>query len=198
MLKLEPVPSPSSGEEPERPSGRRDADLVASVRAGDTEAFRLLVRRHQERLFRYGVRMTGEYDRAMDLVQGTLIRAHERLGQCRDPSRFGSWVLAILVNECRQDARRRRPEVPLDDPSFEALQSADTPVRTTERRELRSLIARALGQLVPDQREAFLLRHVEGLSYDEMAPVTGASVAALKQRVHRAREALGALLEEAR
>jgi RNA polymerase sigma-70 factor (ECF subfamily) len=173
-----------------------DEDIVARVRRGDLEAFRFLVQRHQVRLYRYALRMTGDGDTAMDLVQAALIRAHDRLDQCSQPSRFAAWVLAIVANECRHHLRRRRVYLPFQERTVGALAAPDSPARALERSELRALLDQALRRLPVEQREAFLLRHVEGLSYTEMAPVTGASVAALKQRVHRAREALGALLEE--
>jgi RNA polymerase sigma-70 factor (ECF subfamily) len=174
-----------------------DETIIVRIRDGDAEAYRHLVRRHQPRLFRYAVRMTGDADVAMDLVQNAFIRAYERLDQCREPGRFGQWALAILANESRHHLRRRRRHQPLDrhtaspSPGF-------GPARQAEQRELLDILSGALARLPVDQREAFLLRHMEGLSYADISGMTGASVSALKQRVHRARETLEVLLQEIR
>jgi len=178
------------------PSSADDVDLVERARLGDPEGFRGLVQRHQGRLYRYALRMSGDEDTAMDLVQAALIRAHDRLRQCRDPSKFGNWVLAILCNGCRHHLRRGRTRLPLAASPLESLTSIESPARDLERQDLRAALSRALAVLPAEQREAFLLRHMEGMSYEDMVPVTRVSASALRQRVHRAREELSRLLKE--
>ena len=175
-----------------------DADAVTAVLRGDVEAYHTLVRRYQSRLFRYALRMTDDGDVAADLVQMSLIRGFERLQQCRDPGRFGSWVLAILANECRHALRRQREHLPIDDRRVTSVAGSDSPSSLVEQHELAILLRRALRCLPVQQREAFLLHHAEGLSYEQMVAMTRASVAALKQRVHRARESMSVLLEKVR
>lgn len=178
-----------------------DRELVLRARAGERDAFRLLVRRHQDALYRYALRMTGHADEAADLVQATFVKAYTRLDRCRQPARFRAWVFRIVANACRDHFRRqrRRRHVRLDDddasPGVEPESDAD-PVRDLERSELRDRLERAIAGLPDDQREAFLLKHVELRSYEEMTEILDASVPALKMRVHRAREALKAELEE--
>ncbi|MFW6201476.1 MAG: RNA polymerase sigma factor [Gemmatimonadota bacterium] len=182
--------------------GADDGVLVARALDGDRDAFRFLVRRHQDALYRYARRMTGHADIAADLVQATFVKAYTRLDRCRNPDRFGAWIFQIVANACRDHFRRerRRRKVSIDDdddgmPALE-LTSASDPALDLERAELRDRIERAVARLPDEQREAFLLKHVELRSYPEMSEILDASVSALKMRVHRARETLQAELEE--
>jgi RNA polymerase sigma-70 factor (ECF subfamily) len=122
------------------------------------------------------------------MVQDSLIKAYENLRTCREPNRFGFWVGQIVRNRCLdflKSAARR--SVPL--PEFLAANHGNPEVEE-QRSTLRSRLKVALGTLPHEQREAFLMKHAEGLSYDEMAELTTASVSAMKMRVHRAIEAL--------
>lgn len=173
-----------------------DAELVRRVLEGDADAFAGLVGRYREPLGRYATRMLGNRADAEDALQETFVRAYRSLGRCTDPDRFGAWVFGILVNRCRtagaQRARRDRLIV-FDDGAVTRAGSADDPI---ERRDLLDTVQRALGRLAPLLREAFLLKFVEEMSYEEMSQVTGASVPALKMRVSRARSDLRSLLAE--
>jgi RNA polymerase sigma-70 factor (ECF subfamily) len=177
-------------------SGASDAELVRRVLAGDREGFAGLVGRYRDRLGRYAVRMLGNRADAEDALQETFIRAYRSLGRCTDPDRFGAWVFGILVNRCRTlgAQRARRDRVVVADEG--ALTRASAHDGAAERHALREVLDRAMVRLGPTMREAFLLKFVEELSYEEMADVTGVSVPALKMRVSRARQELRRLLEE--
>lgn len=178
-------------------SGLTDGDLVARVLAGDRDAYAGLVQRHQERLYRYALGMVGSADDAADLVQDTLVRGYTRLASCDDPDRFAPWAFRILRNRCLDYLKdRRRQNVPLDPEAPFADEREDAEL-TLARGNVRRDLERALESLPEAQREAFLLKHVEGLSYEEMAEALDASVSALKMRVMRAREALQAQLQGA-
>lgn len=175
---------------------RRDRDIIESVLAGHREDYRILVRRYQDVLFRHAVRMTGEADVAADLVQASLIRAFSSIGHCRDRDRFGAWLFRILTNSCKDHLKsRRRKDVRLDESTIR-LTSTSNPDTELERSETRSQVARALEKLPATLREAFVLKHVEGLPYEEIASILNTSVPALKMRVHRARELLKGLLAD--
>jgi RNA polymerase sigma-70 factor (ECF subfamily) len=171
-----------------------DADYVRRVLAGDSGAFAGLVERYRDRLGRYAVRMLGNRADAEDAVQETFVRAYRSLGRCTDADRFGAWVFGILVNRCRtigaQRARRERVQV-ADEAAVLRAAVRDDPAG---RQALREAITAALAKVAPMLREAFLLKFVEELSYEEMADVTGASIPALKMRVLRARTELQRLL----
>lgn len=172
-----------------------DAAIVARVLAGDSEAYGALVKRYRAQFARYAVRMLGNQEDAEEALQDALIRAYRSLARCEDPQRFGSWLFRILANRCRTAGTRRgrreqtfvRDEIALLDASEE---------HPEDREAWREEIRRALLMLEPDQREAFLLKHVEELGYEEMAELTGVGVSALKMRVKRACERLRVLLHE--
>ncbi len=172
-----------------------DGEVVEAVLAGHTNGFALLVRRHQGMLFRHALSLGLDQEEAADVVQDTLVRAYENLGECREPDRFHVWVGRILRNRCldhlKSAASRRNtrlePHLPDD--------QGRHPERDHERTTLKARLDEAMNDLPWDQREAFVLKHVEGHSYEDMARMLGLSVSALKMRVHRARERLKARLE---
>lgn len=172
-----------------------DAEVVTAVLNGHKDAFSVLVRRYQDELYRHAERMVGRPDEAADIVQTAFVKGFENLSRCRNPDRVGGWLFRIAANQCKDWLKnRRRSNLRLDD--LHGLEGeAEEPEEATERSQIGDRIREALDQLVPEQREAFVLKHVEGLSYEEMAERTDASVSALKMRVHRAREELQALLE---
>ncbi len=172
-----------------------DGEVVSRVLNGDRDAFRLLVRRHQDMLFAHALRMTGQGDVAADVVQASLIKAYTRLDRCRNPEKFGGWAFRIVANQCKDYLKNvRRRNVDLDSVEPVAAEE-DDPSDDLERSELRRRLDAALATLPADQREAFVMKHEEGRSYEEMAELLAVSVGALKMRVHRAREALVERLE---
>lgn len=165
-----------------------DAVLVQRVLGGDRDAFAPLVQRHQAELYRYARNLRIDHDAASDLVQDAFVTAYTRLAQCSDAERFRFWLFRILRNRCLdwlRDIRRR--SVGLDDVT---LVAEGTPHDAASTAELGESLQAALATLSDDLREAFLLKHHEGRSYQEMAELADASVSAMKMRVHRAREAL--------
>lgn len=173
-----------------------DAEDVRRVLEGDSAHYEVLVRRYQEPMYRHAFGMVGDTDVAADLVQDSLVKAYTRLGTC-DPDRFAAWLFRILRNRCKDYLKsRRRRDVPLLDDGPHAAPSSDDPVRTLERTEMGKVVAEALGRIPESQREAFLLKHVEGRSYEEMADMLDAGISALKMRVMRAREALQEMLRD--
>ena len=170
-----------------------DAVLVAQAIGGSDAAFSALVDRYNDLLYRHAERMVGQADDAEDVVQAAWIKAFRNLRKCRDPERFGAWVFRICANACKDAVKaKRRGNVPLDSVAELESDEGDSATRFDQRRRLASALAR----LAPDQREAFLLKHLEGWSYEEMADQLGVRVSALKMRVHRAREDLQRFLLE--
>jgi RNA polymerase sigma-70 factor, ECF subfamily len=173
-----------------------DADVISAVLAGDAGMYRHLVHRYQNTYRRYAARVLGSADDADDALQLAFVRAFRGLASCRRPERFAGWLYQIVVNECRtfaaRRARRERRVVADEDALREvpAVQPIGGDTIGVE------VIQRALNELPHDHREAFVLKHVEDLSYEEMAEVTGVGVSALKMRVKRACDRLRELLEE--
>jgi RNA polymerase sigma-70 factor (ECF subfamily) len=176
-----------------------DAAIARRVLAGDREAYRLLVERHHPRLARFAVRMLGNREDAEEALQDAFLRAFRSLGQCADLDRFDGWLFRILANRCRtRGARRSRYEATFVADEVAVLTARDpSSADLLERHAWSDEVARALAELGEEAREAFLLRYLEDLSYEEMAEMTGAGVSALKMRVKRACERLRWLLTEA-
>jgi RNA polymerase sigma-70 factor, ECF subfamily len=180
--------------DPVRQDGRIDADVVARVLAGDTDQYAVIVERYQRALYRHAVAMVLDHDAAADMVQDAFVRAYTNLKDCRDRHRFRAWLFRTLRNRCLDYLKEpRRGHVRFDD-AQPLLSSADGPAAFVDRRELRLDITRALAQLPPEQREAFVMHYVDGMEYDTMADVLDVSVSALKMRALRARQALSAAL----
>jgi RNA polymerase sigma-70 factor, ECF subfamily len=171
-----------------------DGELVQRVRQGNLDAFGLLMVRYRLRFGRYAFHLLGNESDAEDALQDAFFLAYRSINQCREPARFGAWLFRILVNRCRTTAVQRGRDVARRAP----LEAADRVGVVNPAESVFSLeeIHRALGGLVPDQREAFLLKYVEEMSYEEMAELTGVGESALKMRVKRACERLRQLLGE--
>lgn len=172
-----------------------DALIIAAVLAGDIDAYRLLVRRYSHRYVRFAVRMLGNHDDADDVLQLAFVRAYTNLAKCREPERFGAWLHQIVINECRTlGARRNRRELRLvrDDMVLAQLPSDESTSSHVENTDklLRGNIQEALDQLDIAHREAFVLKYIEEISYEDMAHLTGAGISALKMRVKRASDQL--------
>ncbi|HEY8105404.1 MAG TPA: RNA polymerase sigma factor [Gemmatimonadales bacterium] len=170
-----------------------DAALVARTLAGDLNAFAGLMARYRSALGRYALHMLGNREDAEEALQDGFVRAYWALATCRDPQRFGAWLFRIVVNRCRTVRRRRRP----DDRA--AVLPDDLPTRggdVSEALGWREEISRALARLRPHYREAFLLRYVEGMDYDEISRLTGAKEPAIRMRVKRAGDQLRELLRD--
>jgi RNA polymerase sigma-70 factor, ECF subfamily len=171
-----------------------DGAVVRAVLAGEIEQYAMLVRRYKNRYARYATQMLGSVDAAEDAVQDALIRAYEQLAQCRDPDNFAGWFFLILRNRCFAERRRERRFGSLDGlPDVAGTDSSDERVERAERVEA---LEQALATLTPEQREVFVLKHVEELSYEQIAGRVGTTVAALKMRMHRAYDRLRTLLKE--
>jgi RNA polymerase sigma-70 factor, ECF subfamily len=164
-----------------------DAHLVRAAQAGDADAFEVLVRRHQERVFRVALRMLGDPVEAQDASQDALIQAWLGLPGFGGRSAFSTWLYRIVVNRCLNLLAARRPACELLEVSLAAV---GEPAEEAEMRERLAALVAAILALPGEQRSALVLRELEGLSYEEIATVLGVSVAAVKARLHRARAEL--------
>lgn len=175
--------------------GMTDEELVRTTLGGDARAFTTLVDRHAPMCLRYATRMLGDRADAEDVAQETFMRVHGALSQYDERTPFRSWLFAILVNRCRTSLsqRIRRERRVVADDSEMMLASVPSTAQATD---VRQDVERALRRLVPEQREAFLLRHVEQLEYDEIARLTGAGLSAVRMRVKRACDRLQELLRD--
>jgi len=158
------------------------------VLAGDRERYAQLVERYRDRYARYATRMLGSVDAAEDAVQDAFVRAYDQLAQCKEPDKFVGWFFLILRNRCFAERRRNRTSASLEAANdVAAVDRADGGAEAAERRRALQL---ALLELTADQREVFVLKHVEGLSYGEIAERLSTSIPSLKMRMHRAYDKL--------
>jgi RNA polymerase sigma-70 factor (ECF subfamily) len=138
--------------------------------------------------------MLGSPDAGEDAVQDAFVRAYDQLAQCQDPEKFVGWFFLILRNRCFAERRKNRSHAPLEAAAaMAATEQSDNGAETAERRRA---LQHALLELTPEQREVFVLKHVEGLSYGEIAERLSTSVPSLKMRMHRAYDRLRDQLRE--
>jgi len=157
---------------------------------GDTDAFSQLVRRYEDRVIRFQLRMTGCRETALDLAQETFLRAFQALASWQPSAQFRTWLFRIASNAAIDHLRRNRQfnHVPLEENdefgceiSVERLLSADQQMR---------ILAKAVAQLPKKYSEALLLRELEGMSYSEIALLLDVSEGTVKSRISRARHGI--------
>jgi RNA polymerase sigma-70 factor (ECF subfamily) len=163
-----------------------DAADVRRVLSGDVEAYSALVDRYYDRCARYAVRMLGNRDDAEDALQATFLRAYRALGKYQERQKFSAWLYRILVNQCRSLAARRSHRERVFVREEALLLNAVARPAPDWTGEDEEFVQRVLAELDPLLREAFLLKYIEEMSYDEMSALTGVGVSALKMRVKRA------------
>ena len=176
-----------------------DEALVRAFRAGDASAFQVLLGRYRTPIFNYLLRMAGNRAEAEELFQDVFLKVIERIDDFRGEARFATWLYAIARNRCIDHARRmsfRRHrsldvvDVPGGAPRVERIASPKGTERRTEERLIEERIGHAVEALPDDQREVFLLRQVQGLSFKEIAEVVDAPVNTVKSRMRYALERL--------
>ena len=169
-----------------------DAYLVVRSLAQDQEAFGKLIDRHAAAIVNLGYRMVGNRAEAEDLAQETFLAAYKALSTFRADSKFSTWLYRIATNKCKDWLRVKRPgqgQYDLDaDESLDVYVTEDrTPEVLLSRQQVAQELEQAIQRLPPLYREAFVLKHVEGLSYEEMEDILGVSGDTLKMRVYKGR-----------
>jgi RNA polymerase sigma-70 factor (ECF subfamily) len=170
-----------------------DGALVHRAQAGDREAFRVLVERHSRSVFRLAFRLTGNEHDADEVVQESFIRAHRRLTRFEARSTFSTWLYRITAN-CAVDllrARKTHESLDADEPGAaavppEAVTTAPTQERQVLGSQIQARVRAALAHLTENERMAFVLRHVEGLSIEEIAQQMNLRTNATKHSIFRA------------
>src|SRR5690606_18093851 len=177
-----------------------DDELIRRVRSGDATAFDVLVERHYGACLRFAWRHLGRREDAEDVVQDALVRAYRALLRGRSPRQFRTWLIGVVLNRCRSQLAKARLRRLLVERGW-ARQHPEEALRVEPDDgdvddDIDPRMKAALAALEPLLREAFLLKHVEQLKYEEMSMITGASVSALKMRVKRATDRIRAMLRE--
>jgi RNA polymerase sigma-70 factor (ECF subfamily) len=178
-----------------------DVTVVSRARTGDPDAFRLLVERHSQPIFRVAYRMTGNEHDADDVVQETFLRAYRQLDRFEERANFGTWLHRIAIN-CALDLLRARGRMdryyggdPEDAEMNGMIRSEPEQDRLLISAELREQVAAAMERLSGNERTAFVLRHFEGMPVEEIGKTLGIQVNAAKHTIFRAVRKLRQSLE---
>jgi RNA polymerase sigma-70 factor (ECF subfamily) len=164
-----------------------DEPLIRQTLAGDASAFGAVVTRYQKVLYSVAVRMLGNAEDARDVTQNAFVKAYQGLATFDSRYRFFSWIYRILVNECLNVIRSRRPQEPLT----ARLTAPDSPFEAAAANERRLQVEAALQQLSPEYRAVIVLRHFAGQSYKEIADVLSIPEKTVRSRLYSARQTLG-------
>lgn len=211
----EPKASPEGDAEPTANASLTDAErekiqerrLVRRLRRGDQRAFATIVRTYQQRVFNMVFRFLGNREEAEDVAQDVFVTVYQSAASFRGDSKFSTWLYRVTVNHCKNrlkylKRRGRHMGRPLDEiaehqiaqgsgetqPAYHA--AIPRPDDLAAGRQLEALIQREMAKMDEDHRLLLVLRDIQGLSYQEMAEVTGLNVGTIKSRLHRARLAL--------
>jgi RNA polymerase sigma-70 factor (ECF subfamily) len=181
-----------------------DLEAVAQVRAGNPDAFRVLVERHSRAIFRLAYRMTGNEQDAEDAVQETFLRAFKQLRTFDGRSSFSTWIYRVCAN-CTIDSMRvrkkheqkRARELEGAETDLLAQQASRAPTaeQLTHSREINGMLGPAMEQLSVMERTAFVMRHYEGLGIEEIGRILEVQPNAAKHSVFRAIQKLRRALE---
>ncbi|HXY29562.1 MAG TPA: sigma-70 family RNA polymerase sigma factor [Gemmatimonadaceae bacterium] len=200
------MPSPAVVAARERLHSQEDAELVSAFLGGNERAFQELVERYQTRLLNFIYRTIGDRERAEDLVQEVFIRVYRHLHRFDRSKKFSTWIYTIASNLAKNELRNRsrnplvffqtirknwqEEERPLQ---FEDVSSR--PDDMYRKRHLRALVEDAVSQLPAHHRQVFVLRELEGKSYEEIADITGCNLGTVKSRLNRARNSFATIIE---
>src|SRR5215218_5034565 len=194
------------------PSGRAqlkpldDSEVVAAFLAGNRRAFDELVERYQNRLLNFVYRTTGDRERGEDLVQETFIRVYRHLHRFDQTKKFSTWVYTIASNLAKNELRNRsRNPLVLFQTIKKNWQDEDRPLQFEDstsrpddlyrKRHLRALVEASVAQLPEHHRQVFVLRELEGKSYEEIAEITACNLGTVKSRLNRARSSFAEIIE---
>lgn len=172
-----------------------DAYLVARARDGYLDAYEMLVQRHAPMAYRVALRLCGNHHDAQDIAQEALVAAWENLSRFRADASFSTWLYRIVTRRALNKVSRGRT-AEHSDLLEEVSDAAAGPDAQAERNLAQDAVTDALAALPFPQRTVVVLHHFEGLSYAEVADVTGSSVPAVRSHLFRARRTLGKKLEE--
>jgi RNA polymerase sigma-70 factor, ECF subfamily len=170
-----------------------DKDLLALSVEGDADAFSMLMKRHEDRIFGLALRIMGNRSDALDASQDAFISAFRQAATFRGDSAVGTWLYRIAANACKDLLRKRTRWVAQDEQTLEALEPADARLESTVTSRL--VVRDALAKLPDEYREAVVMHDIGGIPYEEIASLTGTQIGTVKSRISRGRRRLAELME---
>jgi len=171
-----------------------DATLAARAGEGDVDAFEELVVRHQEPVYRLALRMLGNAAEAEDVTQDSFLAAWRGLPTLRAQAAFGGWLYRLTVNRCLNVLRARRPVAELDPATLRSTRPDEQPEAAAESGAQVAALSAALQLLTPEQRACWVLRELQGCSYEEIAGIVDATAGAVRGRIARSRAVLAEVM----
>ena len=183
-----------------------DARLVQAHLSGQARAFDVIVERYQTRLLNFVYRIIGDRERSEDLVQEAFVRVHRHLARFDRSKKFSTWVYTIASNLAKNELRNRARSplvlfttlAPQWDDDERPLEFEDVNAQPDEefrRRHLREAVEQSVAKLPVHHRDVFVLRELEGRSYEEIAEITRCNLGTVKSRLNRARNAFAEIIE---
>ena len=177
-----------------------DMQLVRRALARESDAFRAIMKAHNQRLYRIARGVVRNDSEAEDIVQEAYVRAFASLGAFRGDSSLATWLSRIVINEALGRLRKRRRTVAMPEPQAEIIQfplnPSDDPERTMAQRQILKLVEQATDSLPDVYRTVFVARVIEGLSIEETADLLGVRPETVKTRLHRARALVRKALDD--
>jgi RNA polymerase sigma-70 factor, ECF subfamily len=205
-LKLAVSPVAAGSSVRDRLHAMDDSAVVGMFLRGETRAFDELVERYQTRLLNFIYRTIGDRERAEDLVQEVFIRVYRHLHRFDQEKKFSTWIYTIASNLAKNELRNRSRN-PLiffqtikknwqdEDRPLEFEDTTTRPDDLYRKRHLRELVESSVEQLPEHHRQVFVLRELEGKSYEEIAEITGCNLGTVKSRLNRARNSFATIIE---
>jgi len=187
----------------------KEEEFILRARHGDSRSFSALVEIYQERAVRIAYSFVGNFEDARDMAQEAFVKAYENLGSFKEQSRFYTWFYRILVNACKDFMRKKKvrrhlsfwlnrdgADERMEDPVMNVETHAKNAAQELVNKELGAAIIHAMDRLPSQQRTAFSLRYLEGLSLEEVSESMGVSVGAVKATLWQAGQKMQKFLAE--
>lgn len=202
---MKSVGSPTGAAVRERLRLMEDSAVVSAFLSGEERAFEELVARYQTRLLNFIYRTIGDREKAEDLVQEVFVRVYRHLHRFDRSKKFSTWIYTIASNLAKNELRNRSRN-PLvlfqaikrnwqeDDRPLQFEDTASRPDDLFRKRHLRELVEASVDRLPAHHRQVFVLRELEGKSYEEIAEITSCNLGTVKSRLNRARNAFAAII----
>ncbi|UCF57174.1 MAG: sigma-70 family RNA polymerase sigma factor [Deltaproteobacteria bacterium] len=180
-----------------------DSEFVSLCKKGDTDAFEILVKKHQKRMLNIAYRMTGNYEEACDIVQDAFVSAYKSIKSFRGKAKFSTWLCTIVMNLSKNRLKQLKTQLhhekfSMDNPILtnngqirgELASSGPSALESLEKKDVHEKVQECINSLDEEFREVLILRDIQGFSYDEINNLLEVPEGTVKSRLFRAREAL--------
>lgn len=172
-----------------------DVKWVRQVLAGDKQAYAHIINKYKNPLYAVILRMTRNPQDAQDFVQEAFLKIYRQLGKYKETGTFSSWLYRVAVNHCLDEFRKKRLQTVSGESIEEQLTEKNHPEIIFLKKEQQRQLERLLAALPDDERLIILLRYTNELSYEEISEVTGISLSTVRNKLHRAKKKMRAVVK---